>query len=84
MPSECASIGDNPGPTDHLYNAGSGRRFWSNDLLKGDRWRFRLTNSPVTAACGSFGEIVRRCCTSSEGEFFVPRYEPASCARISL
>jgi hypothetical protein len=23
MPSECASIGDNPGPTDHLYNAGS-------------------------------------------------------------
>jgi hypothetical protein len=24
MPSECASIGDNPGPTDHLYNAGTG------------------------------------------------------------
>jgi hypothetical protein len=23
MPSECASIGDNPGPTDHLYNAGT-------------------------------------------------------------
>ena len=25
MPSECASIGQSPGPTDHLYNAGSGR-----------------------------------------------------------
>ena len=26
MPSECASIGDSPGPTDHLYNAGMGCR----------------------------------------------------------
>jgi len=25
MPSECASIGQSPGPTDHLYNAGPGR-----------------------------------------------------------
>ena len=24
MPSECASIEDSPGPTDHLYNAGTG------------------------------------------------------------
>jgi hypothetical protein len=24
MPGDCASIGDSPGPTDHLYNAGSG------------------------------------------------------------
>ncbi len=23
MPSECASIGVSPGPTDHMYNAGS-------------------------------------------------------------
>ncbi len=24
MPSECASIGVSPGPTDHMYNAGYG------------------------------------------------------------